>query len=211
MGFYGLAVASAEWEHFRLSETRFARGAFLPLHRHDDAYLTFVLSGAYRERAGGETRECAARTLVLHPAGDTHEDDFEAKPTRCLNAVLAPAFVRRLGAAAEALDRGGVVAAPHLALIGDRVSAELRAVDDASPMVIEGFDPMPMPVPCMSGTVTSERGRRPSAARRATTSGTSSGCCGPSPSSGGSVVRPAMTPVPMWVITPFGMPVVPPV
>ena len=139
MAFFGAPVATLDFHHFHLSETRFARGAFLPLHRHDDAYLTFVLSGAYLERAGGETRECAARTLVLHPAGDTHEDDFAAKPTRCLNAVLAPAFVQRLGAAAETLGRGGVVAAPQLALIGDRVSAELRALDASSPMIIEGL------------------------------------------------------------------------
>jgi AraC family transcriptional regulator len=139
MPFFGLAVASARCEQFDLSETRFARGAFLPLHRHDDAYLTFVLSGAYRERAGAETRDCAARSLVLHPAGDTHEDDFAAAPTRCLNAVLSPAFVRRLGRAADALGRGGVVTAPSLALIGDRLSAELRALDASSPMIIEGL------------------------------------------------------------------------
>jgi AraC family transcriptional regulator len=53
--------------------------------------------------------------------------------------VLEPAFVRRLGAAAEALDRGGVVAAPQMALIGDRVSSELRALDASSPMIIEGL------------------------------------------------------------------------
>jgi AraC family transcriptional regulator len=139
MPFFGLAVASADLHHVQLSETRFARGAFLPMHRHDDAYLTFVLSGAYRERAGGQTRDCAARSLVLHPAGDTHEDDFAAQPTRCLNAVLAPAFVQRLGSAAQTLARGGVVAGPQLALIGDRVSAELRALDGSSPMIIEGL------------------------------------------------------------------------
>lgn len=137
--FFGLAVASADSGHFALSETRFARGAFLPLHRHDDPYLTFVLSGAYRERAGGETRDCAARSLVLHPPGDTHEDDFAAKPTRCLNAVLAPGFVARLGGAAAALGRGGVTAAPRLAAIGDCISAELRAWDAASPMIVEGL------------------------------------------------------------------------
>lgn len=127
MPFFGLPLASAAFDHVQLSETRFARGVFLPLHRHDDAYLTFVLSGAYRERAAGQTRDCEARTLVLHPAGDTHEDDFAQKPTRCLNAVLAPSFVRKLGAAGAALHRGGVVAAPQLAAIGERISSELRA------------------------------------------------------------------------------------
>lgn len=139
MPFFGLPLASAAFDHVQLSETRFARGVFLPLHRHDDAYLTFVLSGAYRERASGQTRDCEARTLVLHPAGDTHEDDFAQKPTRCLNAVLAPSFVRKLGVAGAALHRGGVVAAPQLAMIGDRIATELRAPDAGTPMIVEGL------------------------------------------------------------------------
>lgn len=139
MPFFGLPLASASFDHVHLSETRFARGVFLPLHRHDDAYLTFVLAGAYREHANGQTRVCDPRTLVLHPAGDTHEDDFAQKPTRCLNAVLAPAFVRRLGGAASALERGGVVAAPQVAMLGDRISAELRASDAMTPMIVEGL------------------------------------------------------------------------
>jgi AraC family transcriptional regulator len=139
MSFFGLSVASADFPHFRLSETRFARGAFLPRHRHDDAYLTFVLAGAYRERAGAEMRDCHARSLVVHPEGETHEDDFTSQPARCLNAVLAPSFVKRLGSAAGVLDHGCVIAAPQMAMIGGRVSAELRAPDDASPMVIEGL------------------------------------------------------------------------
>ncbi|HUP60592.1 MAG TPA: AraC family transcriptional regulator [Thermoanaerobaculia bacterium] len=138
MPFYGRPVASAAWEHVQLSETRFARGAFLPLHRHDDAYLTFVLSGAYRERAGSETRDCQPRTVVVHPAGDTHEDSF-AQQARCLNAVLAPAFLRRLGAASAVLDRGGVAGGPQMSLIGGRIAAELRAADASSPIIIEGL------------------------------------------------------------------------
>jgi AraC family transcriptional regulator len=139
MSFFGLSVATADAEQFRLSETRFARGAFLPRHHHDDAYLTFVLSGAYRERTPSETRDCRARTLVVHPAGETHEDDFSTQPTRCLNAVLAPGFVTRLGHAAGILERGGVLAAPQMAMIGGRISAELRTFDASSPMIIEGL------------------------------------------------------------------------
>lgn len=139
MPFFGLSLASASWPEFHFSETRFARGAFLPWHRHEDAYLTFVLSGSYRERANGGTRDCDARTLVLHPAGDAHEDDFAAQPTRCLNAVLSPSFVQRLGVSAAALDRGGVIAAPRMAVIGDSISKELRAPDGLSPMIVEGL------------------------------------------------------------------------
>ncbi|HEX8155259.1 MAG TPA: hypothetical protein VF698_19150, partial [Thermoanaerobaculia bacterium] len=92
--FFGRSVAAGNWGELSLSETRYARGAFLPWHRHEDAYLTFVLAGGYRERVQHETRTCGARSLVVHPAGDTHEDDFAERPSRCLNVVLGASFAR---------------------------------------------------------------------------------------------------------------------
>jgi AraC family transcriptional regulator len=139
VAFFGAAVASAEWQCARVSETRFARGAYLPMHRHDDAYLTFVLGGAYREHAKAGTRLCGARTMVVHPEGDAHENEFAQKPTRCLNAVLSPSFLRRLGPAASSLGRANVYADASLALIGDRLSGELRTADASSPIIIEGL------------------------------------------------------------------------
>jgi AraC family transcriptional regulator len=137
--FFGRIAASARWDSFRLSETLYARGAFLPWHRHEESYVTFVFSGGYRERSSGRTRTCAARTLVLHPAGDTHEDDFAERPTRCLNVVLDTSFTTRLGSAAEALHRGDVVEGGEITTIAARLAAELRRSDSAAPLIIEGL------------------------------------------------------------------------
>jgi AraC family transcriptional regulator len=137
--FFGRVVTAAQWEPFRMSETRYARGALLPWHRHDESYLTFVLAGGYRERSARQTQSCAARSIVLHPAGETHEDDFSEQPARCLNVVLAPSFTARLGAAAVPLERGGVVEGPHVASIGARLAAELRRSDTASQLMVEGL------------------------------------------------------------------------
>jgi len=137
--FFGRVVGSAEWEPFRIRETRYARGAFLPRHVHEESYLTFVLAGGYRERSNGRTRSCAERSLVLHPAGDTHEDDFAERPTRCLNVVVAPAFTARLGDAAAPLQRGDVVAGSAVASVGTRITAELRRADAAAPLIVEGL------------------------------------------------------------------------
>ncbi|HEX8169684.1 MAG TPA: AraC family transcriptional regulator [Thermoanaerobaculia bacterium] len=137
--FFGRLVSAAHWEPFRMSETRYARGAFLPWHRHEESYLTFVLSGGYRERSPARTRACAARSVVLHPAGDTHEDDFAEQPTRCLNLVPAAGFVARLGDAADPLHRGDVVDGPQVASIGARLSVELRRNDSAAALIVEGL------------------------------------------------------------------------
>jgi AraC family transcriptional regulator len=134
--FFGRSVAAGNWGELSLSETRYARGAFLPWHRHEDAYLTFVLAGGYRERVQHETRTCGARSLVVHPAGDTHEDDFAERPSRCLNVVLGASFARRFG---DALARGVVVEDVAVSSFGARVAAELRCGDDAAPMIVEGL------------------------------------------------------------------------
>jgi AraC family transcriptional regulator len=137
--FFGRVVGSAEWEPFRIRETRYARGAFLPRHIHEESYLTFVLAGGYRERSNGRTRTCAERSLVLHPAGDTHEDDFAERPTRCLNVVLGVPFTARLGDAAAPLQRGEVVGGQAVESAGTRISAELRHGDSAAPLIVEGL------------------------------------------------------------------------
>jgi AraC family transcriptional regulator len=137
--FFGRVVGAAAWAPFRISETRYARGAFLPRHRHEESYLTFVLAGGYRERSADGTRACEERSLVFHPAGDTHEDDFAERPTRCLNVIVTKAFVARLGSAAAPLDRGDVVAGVDVAGIASRLAAEMRVADAAAELIVEGL------------------------------------------------------------------------
>lgn len=137
--FFGRAVASGRCGDFAMSETRYARGAFLPWHTHEEGYLTFVLSGGYRERLEHAARTCAARSVVFHPPGDTHEDDFAEQPARCLNVVLGQPFARRLGEAGELYERGGVVASEGVASIGRRLSSELNRGDSAAGLIVEGL------------------------------------------------------------------------
>jgi AraC family transcriptional regulator len=137
--FFGRVVAAAQWEPFRMSETRYARGTFLPWHRHEESYLTFVLAGGYRERSAGRTRTCVERSVVLHPAGDMHEDDFAERPTRCLNVIVCPSFTARLGAAAAPLHRGDVIDGTHVSAIATRISAELRRRDTVTGLIVEGL------------------------------------------------------------------------
>lgn len=137
--FFGRAVAADVWGELSIAETRYAPRAFLPRHRHEAPYLTFVLAGGYREQLAAETRTCGARSLVLHPAGDTHEDHFAERPSRCLNVNVGAAFLGRLGGAADSLHRGGVVDDEAVASYGARIVAELRCADAAAPLIVEGL------------------------------------------------------------------------
>jgi AraC family transcriptional regulator len=134
--FFGRVISAAHFGPFRISETNYARDALLPWHRHEESYVTFVLSGGYRERSASRALTCGAPSIVLHPPGDTHEDDFE-RPTRCLNVVLGAPFVARLGDAADPLHRGDVIERAETAGIGARLATELRAGDAVAPLMIE--------------------------------------------------------------------------
>ena len=137
--FFGRCVANARWGDLAMSETFYARGAFLPTHRHEEAYLTFVLDGGYRERLAAETRSCAARMLVVHALGEAHENEFAQRRARCLNIVLGAGFVARLGVASAILGRGALVSDVAVASLGDRAAAELRRSDSAAPLIVEGL------------------------------------------------------------------------
>ncbi|HEX8255504.1 MAG TPA: AraC family transcriptional regulator [Thermoanaerobaculia bacterium] len=137
--FFGRSVASEDWGDLMISETSYAKGAFLPRHSHEEAYLTFVLAGGYREQVDRELRTCAPRTLVVHAPGEAHENDFAGARARCLNVVVRDSFARRLGSAAGVLSRAGVVADAAVASIGERAAAELRRSDDAAELIVEGL------------------------------------------------------------------------
>ena len=137
--FFGRAVAAREWGDVLLSETAYARGAFLPQHKHEEPYLTFVLDGGYREHVPGETRTCAARTLIVHAPGETHADDFGDRRARCLNVVLGSAFIRRIGNASRLLGRSSTFDGAAVASIGRRAAAELRHGDSAAALIVEGL------------------------------------------------------------------------
>ena len=65
---HGSCVRTRQIGAFALTLTRYDRAASLPLHEHDQAYVTVVLSGAYRELANGVTRDCVTQSIVVHPS-----------------------------------------------------------------------------------------------------------------------------------------------
>src|SRR5512142_2226442 len=81
---------SEDAERFReaggvtVSTTIHDRGGVLPRHVHERPYFCYVVEGRFEERSGYGVHRCSIGTLVYHPAGDAHADEFAAA-TRCLN------------------------------------------------------------------------------------------------------------------------------
>lgn len=131
--FFGSRIAQRKLGSFTLSLTEYDDAGELPLHEHDETYVTFVVDGSYRERAGGSARDCTPRSLIVHPAGERHANHFAGGRARCLNVQFDAAWLR------TSFDRPAIVKTPAAAAIGARAVRELRHDDPFSPLVIEGL------------------------------------------------------------------------
>jgi AraC family transcriptional regulator len=49
---------------------------YLADHTHENAFIAFVLRGAYNEICTYRRLECKCGTAILHPAGETHKNQF---------------------------------------------------------------------------------------------------------------------------------------
>jgi AraC family transcriptional regulator len=83
--------------------TELAYAAATPLHehRHDGAYVSVLLDGAYTELHADLPRACTPGTVIVHDAGEVHADYFVAHG-RCVNIS---------GAGGRTLERDAVLCA----------------------------------------------------------------------------------------------------
>lgn len=137
--FFGVRVAARQIGGFALSLTRYGERPAIPWHAHDEAYLTFVVSGSYRERLTAGSRDCAPRACVLHAAGERHADEFASRSAVCLNLHFDAAWLRSLATRGDSFERSAVLFTPAASAIGARLGREFRRNDALSPIAVEGL------------------------------------------------------------------------
>ena len=100
-GYYTGASSTWETAGVLLTEVRHATAKTVPEHRHEAAYFSLLLDGAYEERGDGFDLRYEPYTLVFHAAGTTHADRMLG-PCRFFAVDLLPrwdAVIRELGGA----------------------------------------------------------------------------------------------------------------
>jgi AraC family transcriptional regulator len=132
-------LRTAHVSGFTLTEGIHPAGSSLPWHTHDGPTICFVLRGAFTEISAGETLACTPAMLKVTPAGERHWDRFDRGDARGLLIEAEPARAEALRPHAAVLDQhlafhGGLPAA-----IARRIYEELRVMDDAAPLAIEGL------------------------------------------------------------------------
>jgi AraC family transcriptional regulator len=135
--FFGATVRHRQVEAARLVEKVHVAGETLPMHVHRQPFLTFVCAGGYRERAAGETTACGPGTLVVHPAGESHEDTFGDRSSRLVS--IEPDRGALGERAWAALDRRAVLSGAAIGRLMGSVRRELARDDELSGLAVLGL------------------------------------------------------------------------
>ncbi len=80
---------------FTLRENLYPSGMALPKHSHPQAYITFVIEGAFRERYATRSILCRTGMVRYLPAGEVHENEIQAR-SRCLHVSSDPSSFDQL-------------------------------------------------------------------------------------------------------------------
>jgi AraC family transcriptional regulator len=124
---FGAPLGARQIGGYHFSLTRYLRGTRIPPHTHGEAFATVVVDGGYDEAVEGTTRQCAAQSIVVHAAGERHEDVVSSRGATCLNIHGGP-FVQ------SALADGAAAAAIAL-----KLQREFRTPDELSPLAVEAL------------------------------------------------------------------------
>jgi AraC family transcriptional regulator len=136
-GLSGTVLKQREIPCFYLTECVYPLGLSLSPHRHSHAYLTFVLTGCYREKYADRECTCSEGALRFLPPAQLHGNYFDSA-VRCLLVRIDPQALDRLGDHAPVLSHPGEVSGLASSWLANRMYREFLATDDIAPLAMEG-------------------------------------------------------------------------
>jgi AraC family transcriptional regulator len=123
----------------RLCRTAYAPRERIPPHVHEAAYLCLALTGSFRERSERTDQTVVAGSVVLHRAGETHDDLFGPETASCLNVSFAPAWAERAGGWLASEGPARYAPPPAAGALARRLALEFDQCDEASELALEGL------------------------------------------------------------------------
>lgn len=156
--YYGEGVTEKTLGEWTISEWLHPPHQHLTCHTHEQAYLSFVLRGAYTELCERRTLECTPTYLILHPAGEVHADRFHSTGGHLFNIEITADWTRKIEALAPALSRRIETQDGRSVGLMRRIVREFRHADAVSSLAIEGLTLELLAVLARQNSVTSEAG-----------------------------------------------------
>src|SRR5277367_101323 len=109
--FFGRTLRRRSMAQLTLADVVYPAGARLPAHSHERAYFCLIRRGCYTETYGRRTRDCGPMTLVFHPPGEPHAQQFSGSPVASFNVEIGSDWLHSIHLDQPAEFHGGPVAA----------------------------------------------------------------------------------------------------
>ena len=120
----------------RMTSMSFPPGLQLPRHSHPQPTIAVILRGGFTGRYGGADRDCAPMTLLVEPAGASHDNRFGRLPTAILTLSLgpdSPASLQSIGRQPR------FTRDAYSAGLASQAETELRRPDELTPLAVDGL------------------------------------------------------------------------
>jgi AraC family transcriptional regulator len=122
-----------------LAEKTFSRETRMPDHDHALAHFYLVLHGACTDHHGRSSDHCAPPALMFHPTGARHSCDYRGSGARTFSLHLGAEWLERAREHSWLPVRSVSIQGGTPVWLAARLYDQLRDLDSASPLVIEGL------------------------------------------------------------------------
>lgn len=135
----GDKIRSCEIGGLVFTETAHKPNQTLPRHFHEQANIAFIINGSFTEIVDRRTFECGPQSLMIKPAGEAHANRYGRAGMHCLLIEAQPQKLESLHPVAKAFTRVNHVRGAMLSMLAMRIHHEMRLMDSASRLAIEGL------------------------------------------------------------------------
>lgn len=111
----------------------------IPRHAHSSAMILLVLEGAVSETYARRAYECLPFSLLIRPAEETHSHDYGKAGAHCIAIEVSDQRRESLDSFSQMLDRVSLTSDEVISSLTLRIHRELRLMDEASRLAIEGL------------------------------------------------------------------------
>jgi AraC family transcriptional regulator len=135
----GEKLVNLEIDGFAFTETAHKPNQTLARHYHEHANIAFILRGSFTEILDRRRFECSPQSLIIKPAGEAHANHYGRGGMHCFLIEVKPQKVESLQSLSKTFDRINHVRGGMFSMLAMRIWKEMRVMDSASSLAIEGL------------------------------------------------------------------------
>ncbi len=137
MEFYGRQIRASVLDGIRVVELVYPSSLMLPMHVHDNPYISFVVAGACTEQLENGSRDLRPKMLSFMPAGTPHSNQIGADEFHTVNVEFFGDRGRHLVECTRVLEVPHTIEVGPAIQLAERLAAEIRRNDSVAPLAIE--------------------------------------------------------------------------